>query len=138
MSKSFQVFTDKRIEPEEFAELMDSVGWGSIEEYDSHEIRDSIESYTFIAHIRDEMGLLVGYVSTFSDRAFSTFIGELVVRPEFQGRGLGKELLRAVESRFEGVPVYANPFESAKDFFIRQEYSEPKRPMVVVSKRNQT
>lgn len=138
MSKSFQVFTDKRIEPGEFAELMDSVGWGSVEEYDPHEIKNSIESYTFVAHIRDERGLLVGYISAFSDRAFSTFIGELVVRPGFQGRGLGKELLGAVESRFEGVPVYAMPFESARDFFIRQGYSEPKRPMVVVSKRNRT
>jgi len=77
---------------------MDAVGWGSIEEYDLREIENSIESYTFVAHIRDEMGLLVGYVSAFSDKAFSIFIGELVVRPEFQGKEIGRQLLETVET----------------------------------------
>ncbi len=130
------MYTDKQISPDEFAELMDSVGWGSKQDYDSDAIRKSIESYTFVAHIRNDDGQLVAYVSSFSDGAFSTFIGELVVHPTCQGNGLGKELLSAVERRFDGVPIYANPFAPEKEFFIHQGYSEPKRPMMVVSKQN--
>lgn len=138
IQNNFQIFTDKQIRPDELAELMESVGWGSKHDYDSDEIKKSIDSYTFVAHIRDSDGQLVAYMSSFSDSAFSTFIGELVVHPTYQGKGLGKELLNIVENKFNGVPIYANPFEPEKEFFIRRGYSEPKRPMVVVSKRNKT
>lgn len=138
MLDNFEMFTDKSIAAEEFAVLMDSIGWGSKHHYDLDEIRNSIESYTFVAHIRSHSGELVAYISSFSDGAFSTFIGELAVHPSCQSKGLGKELVNAVENQFKGVPIYAKPFESEKEFYIQQGYTEPKRPMVVVSKRNQT
>jgi GNAT superfamily N-acetyltransferase len=138
MKNKYQMFTDKQITPEEFAELMDLVGWGAKQDYDLREIKKSIESYTFVAHFRDDNHQLVGYVSSFSDGAFSTFIGELVIHPAHQGKGLGSELLNAVEEKFKGVPVYAKPFGDKKEFFIHHGYSEPKRPMHVVSKQNKT
>lgn len=136
MKNKYQMYTDKQISPDEIAELMESVGWGSKQDYDLDAIKKSVESYTFVAHVRNDDGQLIAYVSSFSDGAFSTFIGELVVHPVCQSNGLGKELLNVVEKRFDGVPIYANPFASEKEFFIHQGYSEPKRLMVVVSKQN--
>jgi GNAT superfamily N-acetyltransferase len=136
VKNNLQVFTDKNIEPTEFANLMASVGWGTESAYDNQAIERSLSAYPFIAHCRDSAGLLIGYVSAFSDGAFSTFVGELVVRPEFQHNGIGTELLRLVVERYSGIPVYATPFEDGQEFFLERGFRVPKRAMSVVSKRN--
>lgn len=136
VNNTFQVFTDKNIQSMEIANLMASVGWGVEDAYDNQAIGESLSTYPFIAHCRDSAGLLIGYVSAFSDGAFSTFVGELVVRPEFQRKGIGTELLRLVVERYSGIPIYATPFEDTREFFLEQGFRVPKRAMSVVSKRD--
>lgn len=138
MSAKFEILTNKEIKPNEFAKLMASVGWGREEDYDFTKIERSIASYPFVAHLRNEANELIGYVSSFSDGAFSTFIGELVVKPEYQKKGLGSELMNAVKKRFIGTPIYAISYESEKEFFIRQGFRQPKTPMAVLTKPNRT
>ena len=133
-----QVHCDKQILPSEFALLMESVGWGVAVDYDNVSVLQSFAHYPFVAHARAEDGSLVGYVSAFSDEMASTFIGELVVHPSFQRQGVGTRLLQAVESRYAGVPIYAQPFLDQQAFFLNNGYSLPRRPMSVVSKRNVT
>jgi GNAT superfamily N-acetyltransferase len=130
------VHCDKQVAPEEFVSLMIAAGWGDQTSYDSAQVRRSIESYPFVAHARADDGLLVGYVSAFSDGAFSVLLGELVVHPDFQRQGVGSRLLRAVESHHPGVPVYVKPFVDQQTFFERNGYSLPRRSMAVLFKRN--
>lgn len=136
VNNTFQILTDNNIEPSELANLMASVGWSAESDYDNQVIEQSLASYPFIAHCRDSRGFLIGYVSAFSDGAFSTVVGELVVRPEFQRNGIGSELLRLVVERYSGIPVYAMPFEDVQEFFLTRGFRVPKRAMSVVSKRN--
>lgn len=136
VTNTFQVFTDKNIEPMELANLMASVSWGAENAYDREAIRQSLSAYLFIAHCRESTGLLIGYVSAFSDGAFSTFVGELVVRPEFQRNGIGTQLLSLVVERYSDIPVYATPFEDTQEFFLERGFRVPKCAMFVVSKRN--
>jgi GNAT superfamily N-acetyltransferase len=109
------IVEDKRVSPGEYAALMASVGWGDESAYDA---------------------AAVGYVRAFSDTAFSVFIGELVVHPTLQRRGIGARLLRAVESHYAGVPVYVKSFVAQASFFERNGYSLPARSMTLLSKRN--
>jgi hypothetical protein len=51
---NFVMYTDKNIEAEEIAELMDSVGWGRKEEYDPSSILRSLNNFPFIAYIRTD------------------------------------------------------------------------------------
>jgi len=133
---NFVMYTDKNIEAEEIAELMDSVGWGRKEEYDPRSILRSLNTFQFIAYIRTDENRLTGYISAFSDESFSTFVGELVVHPDHNKQGLGSALLQAVERRYSNIPIYIKPFEDTKEFFLKNGYTEPKRRMFVVSKRN--
>lgn len=137
MNDSFKMFIDKNIKPEEMAELMDSVGWGKKKEYNHRSILRSLSNFPFVAYIRNEDNELVGYVSAFSDGAFSTFVSELVIHPGVQNQGLGSELLQAVEREYCGIPIYIKHFDDSKDFFIKHGYTEPKRKMSVLSKRNE-
>lgn len=130
----FRISLDKNITTAEFANLMGSVGWGKEDIYDPACIERSLAAYPFVAHVRDRSGRLVGYVSAFSDEAFSTFIGELVVRPEVQHLGIGTELLKRVGQRYPGVPVYAFPFVDVQDFFLQHGYRVGDRAMRVLFK----
>ncbi len=133
---AFELFTDKNIKSDELLKWMVSVGWGKESDYDLNVLEKSIAAYPIIAYCRDASGALVGYVSAFTDNAFSTFIGELVVRPEFQRKGIGSALLAHVVEKCRGIPVYATPFEDTQDFFLERGFRVPKRLMSVVSMRN--
>lgn len=135
---SFEMFADKNIAAGELANLMASAGWGTEGDYDATVIEKSLSAYPMIAYCRDSGGLLVGYISAFTDGAFSTFVGELVVRPTYQRQGIGSALLAMVVERCRGVPVYATPFQGTEKFFLDRGFHIPKRPMSVVSMRNAT
>lgn len=134
--KQYQFFTDKSVQITELIDLVVSVGWGAENDYDASDFQRSLAAYPFIVYARNLRGRLVGYLSAFSDGAFSTFIGELFVHPGVQGTGIGTELLRRVAQRYPGVPIYAAPFDEARDFFLKRGYRIPKRPMTILSKRN--
>lgn len=130
----FILYTDKMVMPAEIADLMASVGWGTEQEYDQAAIERSLTAYPFLAHARDGGGQLVGYVTAFSDRAFSTFIGELVVRREAQDRGVGSALLRSVEEKYPGIPLYIQSFSDVEEFFRQRGYRAGTRPQAVLFK----
>ncbi len=132
----FEFNMDKSIEPSELANLMASVGWGNEQDYQPEEILRSMAAYPLVAHCRDENGLLIGYVSAFTDGAFSTFIGELIVRPQFQRRGIGSVLLELIAEKCRGIPIYGTPFEDTRDFFLERGFRVPKRAMSVVAMSN--
>ena len=118
----------------EFSSLMESVGWGN--DYPEALVLRSMAAYPFIAHARSMDGKLWGYVSAFSDQAFSTMLGELVVHPDVQGQGIGRALLLAVEQAFPGIPVYVKPLGQAKEFFLACGYKSPASEITVLFKRN--
>lgn len=133
---AYRIFTDKNISAFEYSSLMESVGWGS--GYTEELVRRSLTAYPFVAHARSESGDLWGYVSAFSDHAFSTMLGELVVHPLAQRKGIGRALLTSVENEFAGVPVYVKPLGEARHFFAACGYRAPGIEMQVLFKRNGT
>lgn len=134
MTRVIHVETDRSFSPDEYAELMAAVHWGEPTDYPAATVAAALRSYHFIGHVRDEAGLLVGYLCAFSDGAFATFVGELVVHPCARGTGVGAALLEAVESAWPGVPVFAIGFRDARGFYYRQGYSHPPRPIEVLTK----
>lgn len=131
---SYTIQVDKNVSGAEFSSLMAAVGWGS--DYPDEMVSRSLSAYPLVAHARSPSGKLLGYISAFSDGAFSTMLGELVVHPRVQGRGIGRALLRLVEERFSGVPVYVKPLGAAKHFFIACGYQVPAVDMQVLFNRN--
>jgi len=134
----FTIHADKNIEPSELADLFASVRWVDEGDCPLDMLLRSLAAYPVIAHCRDANGQLVGYVSAFTDGAFSTFIGELVVHPLCQRKGIGSALLALVVEKCRGVPIYGTPFEDTRDFFLERGFRVPKRAMSVVSMHNAT
>lgn len=50
-----------------------------------------------------ESGPIVGFIQAISDGVLSAYLPLLEVRPEFQGRGIGSELVRRMLEELEGL-----------------------------------
>lgn len=129
----YKISTERTVTWQEFAALMSSVGWGN--GCDEASFLRSSRAYPLIVNARADNGALLGYVSAFSDGAFTTMLGELVVRPDAQGAGIGRALMSAVEAAFPGVPVYVKALGEARRFFEACGYRRPGVEMTVLFKK---
>ena len=66
-------------------------------------IQASFHTQTTLKATRD--GKIVGSVRGY-ERDCTCYIGRLIVHPDYQNRGLGTRLLRAIEAHFSGVQRY--------------------------------
>lgn len=115
----YSIFQDKNIEPSELSSLFEEIGWGS---YPDEIIIKSISAYPFIAYARSESGVLIGYLSAFSDRVFSTMLGELVVHSKFRRRGVARMLLESLDMQYPDCPIYVQTLGESKHFFFACGY----------------
>ena len=134
MNNEILIFEDKKISPYEFINLMQAVVFGDKSDYTETTVSESLSAYPFIAYARNNTGELIGYVSAFSDHAFSTFIGELAVHPSFQRRGVGHKLISAVEKYSGKAPIYVNPFKDTEQFFLKQGFKRASRSTTALFK----
>jgi GNAT superfamily N-acetyltransferase len=112
---------------------MASVGWG--EGYDEMSFLRSNGTYPLVVHARSHEGQLLGYLSAFSDGAFTTMLGELVVHSNAQRLGVGRALIGALGDGFPGIPVYVKALGEARRFFEAFGYRRPTSEMAVMFKK---
>jgi len=132
LKRAAQIRAGKDIVAKELDNLRCSVAWGVTGS--SAEVERSMEAYPFVAHARNSEGDLVGYVSAFSDGVFTTMLGELLVHPDYQRRGIGSALLKQVEQRYPGIPVEVRCSGEQLAFFLRRGFLSRGRRVQLVSK----
>ncbi|MDR9839175.1 GNAT family N-acetyltransferase [Herbaspirillum huttiense] len=123
---------------EAIANLYESVGFGTVEFYKGDKGFEialaSSASTNFFA--LDEQGDVVGMTRVFSDNKICTWIAELCVHPEWQGNGIGRNLVQMVISRFGHTAIYVEAFSGSEGFFTRQGI-KPKTKLVACSRAGQ-
>lgn len=80
-------------------------------------------------------GRLVGYVRVLTDFAFNAFVADLAVLPEYQGQGIGKELLRRATRLFPEVKFVVQPGEDSQGFYGRCGFVPAPTCMVLARSR---
>ncbi len=117
---------------ESLAELMTAVGWGST--HDSPALRAMFGGavYTVLA---EEGGRVVGYVRAFTDRVSVSWIAEIAVHPERQGRGIGGRLMEALLRDLGGTAIYGEALNGSEAFFIRHGVVPRPGKLVAISRR---
>lgn len=87
-------YTDK-MSDEEYNELRLSVGWQPITE---RQAKRGLEHTTFLAAVRDN-GRIVVMGRMIFDFGYTAYLGDVIVRPEYQGRGIGRKIVQSLIGR---------------------------------------
>lgn len=106
--------TDREIDLYELEELCDAVGWSR---RPLRKVKKAIQHSFLVVSMWEQRGnqrRLVGFSRATSDHAFNATIWDVVVHPDFQGKGLGKALMRQMIKRLRNedisnITLFADP-----------------------------
>lgn len=85
--------------PEQWMKLRASVGWAT---FPLEVARRSLEATPFCVCAYEE-GELIGMGRVLGDGVISFYIGNIMVRPDRQGGGIGREIMRVIGAYVERV-----------------------------------
>lgn len=111
---------------EDFFTLFESTGWNTDTRKSKEELHSAICSswYVVSAYAGNK---LVGYGRTISDGYLHAFIADLIILPEYQGCGIGKEILRKLvdKSRENGInDIQLFCAKGKKEFYLKSGFEE--------------
>ena len=96
-----QYVTDPSVSPESIATLRRSVGWGCMET----ELKDpAMQDYLRIACYDGDK--LAGFLAVVSNGVTDAYIQDVMVHPDYQGKGIGTELMNRAIQRLKADRVY--------------------------------
>ncbi|NCJ06206.1 GNAT family N-acetyltransferase [Synechococcales cyanobacterium C] len=113
--KSRILFSKEReLDLYELEELCDAVGWSR---RPLRKVRKAIQHSFLVISMWEQRGnyrRLIGFSRATSDHAFNATIWDVVVHPDFQGRGLGralmKEIIRELRNQdISNITLFADP-----------------------------
>ena len=99
---TFSISTSSEFSDVELLSLYESVGWAAYTR-DPDLLTKAIRSSSFVVTARDEEGGLVGLARVISDDATICYLQDILVRPAFQGAGIGRALIEQVAARYQHV-----------------------------------
>ena len=88
----------KEFRPEELQDLFLSVDWSSGHYPNKLVVAMRNSSTVFTAWDGDK---LVGLINALDDGIMTAYIHYLLINPEYQGKGIGKELVDMIKARYE-------------------------------------
>ncbi|MCG2592893.1 GNAT family N-acetyltransferase [Ramlibacter sp. XY19] len=122
----------RKPDAQELAALLDAMDWGT---NSPETVARSIAAYPCTICATTDEGALVGYLSAFSDGVMSTMLGELVVHPAHQRRGLASRMLELLAARYPEAPIYVKALGKSKDFYAARGFKIPSAEMTVMFRR---
>lgn len=109
------------VSAKDLSDLRESVGWNRMEDEYNNPL---MTSYYHIAVYEDDK--MVGYIDSVSNGVTDAYIQDLMVHPDYQGKGLGTELMNQMIAYLKENRIYIISVvfeESLKPFYDRFGFS---------------
>ena len=100
------------VRPEEAIDLLLSLGWGKAEDYDLKTMQIAINNTHFMVSAKDSENELVAFARVFSDDVFATHITDIVVGKGYQGKGIGRRMMKVIINKYGHTGIYVDAFKS--------------------------
>ncbi|MGB3691234.1 MAG: GNAT family N-acetyltransferase [Spirulinaceae cyanobacterium] len=106
--------TDRELDLYELEELCDAVGWSR---RPLRKVKKALQhSFLVVSmwEVRGSRRRLIGFARATSDYAFNATIWDVVVHPDYQGKGFGKGLMKYIIKKLKGedisnITLFADP-----------------------------
>ncbi|MBO4321131.1 MAG: GNAT family N-acetyltransferase [Treponema sp.] len=122
----------KIFEEKDLKELFTSVGWVSAN-YSDRLVKELANSDTVISVWDDEK--LVGLINAIDDSELTAYAHYLLIRPEYQHRGIGKELISRLKEKYKNYLYLVLTAENKEvvSFYEKQGFrvTEGASPMAI-------
>ena len=92
---------NESISPEAMADLRESVGWNRMEKEYGNPLMTSL--FHIAVYDGDQ---LVGFVDSVSNGVTDAYIQDLIVRPDYQGKGIGTDLMKKMIASLKEKHIY--------------------------------
>ena len=105
------------ISAKEISDLRESVGWNRMEKEYKNPLMTSY--YHIAVYIKEE---LIGYVDCVSNGVTDAYIQDLMVRPDYQGKGIGTDLMNKMIAYLKEKRIYMISVvfeENLKTFYVK-------------------
>ena len=128
------IYKDTKIfEPKALQDLFLSVEWSSGHYPEKLVIAMKNSSSVFTAWNNEK---LIGLINTLDDGIMTAYVHYLLINPDYQGQGIGKELVRLVSEKYKDyLRIVLIAYDKEVDFYKQCGFStgEEKIPMFITS-----
>ncbi|MDB5082781.1 MAG: family N-acetyltransferase [Chloroflexi bacterium] len=114
---------------EPFFKLFETTGWNQGYGFEAGELHEAIKNSWYLVAAYDG-DVLVGFGRVISDGVYHAFIVEMIIAPEYQGKGIGTAIMNQLvgkcrENRFPNVQLFCakgkQEFYKRFGFEVRQD-----------------
>jgi len=123
----------KTFSPDKLRDLFMSVGWASGAYPDKLAVAMDNSGSVFTAWDGDK---LVGLINALDDGVMTAYVHYLLVNPEYQGKGIGKELVRLITEKYKDyLRIVLIAYDKEVRFYKNCGFSigDEKTPMFITS-----
>lgn len=116
MSFTYEVGT---LKGSEYVELVKSVGWKTGKDLILSDVDKALNATSYVVVARDSKGFVAAAGRAFSDNLTMTFIPDILVKPDFQRMGLGREILGMIKAHYGHTIFYFGGQTNQEEFYTK-------------------
>ncbi len=98
---------------EEFYQLYETTNWNANGTFTKHDLYKAISNSWYIIAVYND-SKLIGFGRIISDGVYQTFIGDMIVHPDYQKQGIGSKVLNLLMEKCESGGIKWVQLSSAK------------------------